>query len=219
MEDKITLKSFDREGVDYFELAEIVYTNGSTGSEHSFSVWFDPDEKEQITINDLENDGLDIFMSSPVVDFSRYEDYYSGVEDNQFHTHLYEAIVLDDEVLQQLVDYHNTGEDFSIEVKEGIIEKKSVIIDEELTNVLLKHDDNLLEKSDIVDLGKTLENFNVDIESRLPEEVELKFNELISDGFDNNNEKKFIKTAFDKLNIPNDISLDKENKMEQELER
>src|SRR5699024_10211055 len=118
-----------------------------------------------------------------------------------------------------LVDYHNTGEDFSIEVKEGIIEKKSVIIDEELTNVLLKHDDNLLEKSDIVDLGKTLENINVDIESRIPEEFELKFNELMSDGFDNNNEKKFIKTAFDKLNIPNDISLDKENKMEQELER
>lgn len=222
MDDKVNIKSFNREWSDQYELATITYTNGVTGKENDFSVWI-ATEDEQLTKEEFKSTSLDVFMSSPSYDFYIYDDIEEGISKNLFHTDLDSLIEIDEEIENTLIGYYNGDVDeFNIEIpkEKQILDAKSVVVDEEITDVLLKSDMDALEVDDLVELGQTLENYNLDhFDFEFPPKTkeQLKGLEKNINNECSKNDKKLIKNAFDKLNFSNNIVPDPEKNISDEM--
>ena len=222
MDDKVNIKSFNREWSDQYELATITYTNGVTGKENDFSVWI-ATEDEQLTKEEFKSTSLDVFMSSPSYDFYIYDDIEEGISKNHFHTDLDSLIEIDEEIENTLIEYYNGDVDeFNIEIpkEKQNLDAKSVVVDEEITDVLLKSDMNALEVDDLVELGQTLENYNLDhFDFEFPPKTkeQLKGLEKNINNECSKNDKKLIKNAFDKLNFSNNIVPEPEKNISDEM--
>lgn len=222
MDDKVNIKSFNREWSDQYELATITYTNGVTGKENDFSVWI-ATEDEQLTKEEFKSTSLDVFMSSPSYDFYIYDDIEEGISKNHFHTDLDSLIEIDEEIENTLIGYYNGDiDEFNIEIpkEKQNLDAKSVVVDEEITDVLLKSDMNALEVDDLVELGQTLENYNLDhFDFEFPPKTkeQLKGLEKNINNECSKNDKKLIKNAFDKLNFSNNIVPEPEKNISDEM--
>lgn len=212
MNNKVNVKSFDGEITEEFELATITYTNGNTGKEIDFSIWaVDLDDEEQITIEDLRNSETYVFMNSPSYNINNTKSYAENMNENIFETNLYELIDVDEEIEQTLVDYHN-GEinEFNIEIPQDkqTIDAKSIIVDEEITDILLKNELDEINYNDIVELGKTLNDFNMEEFNFYYPEDELKnnFNKELLTADIKEDDIQYINTAFKKMNIEPDFN-------------
>src|SRR5699024_8159520 len=222
MDDKVNIKSFNREWSDQYELATITYTNGVTGKENDFSGWI-ATEDEQLTKEECKSTSLDVFMSSPSYDFYIYDDIEEGISKNLFHTDLDSLIEIDEEIENTLIGYYNGDVDeFNIEIpkEKQNLDAKSVVVDEEITDVLLKSDMDALEVDDLVELGQTLENYNLDhFDFEFPPKTkeQLKGLEKNINNECSKNDKKLIKNAFDKLNFSNNIVPEPEKNISDEM--
>src|SRR5699024_8994417 len=142
MNNKVNVKSLNAEYSDEFEFATITYTNVMKGKDNDFSVWYGIEIDVQITKEDLRSGEMYVFMNSPSVQGDSSEGYSNSLDDNMYESNLYDLIDVDDEVEQALVDYHN-GEidDFNIEIpiEKQTMESRYVVVDEEITDILLKN--------------------------------------------------------------------------------
>jgi len=211
MNNKVNVKSLNAEYSDEFEFATITYTNGMTGKENDFSVWSGIESDVQITKEDLRSGEMYVFMNSPSVQGDSSEGYSNSLDDNMYESNLYDLIDVDDEVEQALVDYHN-GEidDFNIEIpiEKQTMESRYVVVDEEITDILLKNELDEIDYNDIVDLGKTLENFEMEeFNFNFPENLSENFNKEMMESAIEEEDLKHINTAFEKMDIKPEFNL------------
>src|SRR5699024_492083 len=139
------------------------------------------------------------------------EGYSNSLDDNMYESNLYDLIDVDDEVEQALVDYHN-GEidDFNIEIpiEKQTMESRYVVVDEEITDILLKNELDEIDYNDIVDLGKTLENFEMEeFNFNFPENLSENFNKEMMESAIEEEDLKNINTAFEKMDIKPEFKL------------
>lgn len=227
MDNKVNIKSFNREWQDEYELAMITFTNGATGKENDFSIWINRDRDEgTLTKEEFMDSELNVFMSEPTnINSNSYESVEDALSDLEDYT-LEDLVNLDDEIEDTLIKYYN-GEidEFNIEVQEEqqLIDAKDVVVNEEITDILMKIEPDALSYSDIVDLGKTLENYDMskfDF-SVLEEELENDFNkELIVTNPNSIREDDlpYINTVFEKTGIEKHMDFS-ENKQDKENEQ
>ncbi|MCZ2260761.1 hypothetical protein [Sporosarcina sp. G11-34] len=203
---------------DSDEVARIIMTNGITGKDHTFSVW----------AGDIENNELEpyyVYLNNP----QDLQGDDLSVEDSLSNA-LYDSslieIVKDSEGIQQSIQdyYHDEGKTFSfdIPVSQQNLDLHTMIVDEEVADLLMKIEKNMLTKEDVVDFGKLVEHdtsTKYDLASYLQDSIEvvLKENGIEKD------EVNHVNSALQALSIESDItnfsknkSVDKANE-EQEL--
>src|SRR5699024_9379737 len=211
MNNRVNVKSLNAEYSDELEFATITYSHGMTGKENDFSVWSGIESDVQITKEDLRSGEMYVFMNSPSVQGDSSEGYSNSLDDNMYESNLYDLIDVDDEVEQALVDYHN-GEidDFNIEIpiEKQTMESRYVVVDEEITDILLKNKLDEIDYNDIVDLGKTLENFEMEeFNFNFPENLSENFNKEMMESAIEEEDLKHINTAFEKMDIKPEFNL------------
>lgn len=213
-ENKLNIQSMESTVRDEFELADLVYTNGTTGKEHIFSIWHDIDDitDEKMTLSDLQDSALYVFIHDPSFNYSDYDSLQDGLENNLQDYLLSDLITYDEALEKQLVDYYNGNiEEFNIEIPENEQSTNidSIIIDQEIINVLMKSELDQLEKSDLVELGKSMEdvdlkyNFNFPKQENFPMEfdIENNFNKALVVTNITQEEIPFLNKTFENLNL------------------
>lgn len=123
------------------ELARIEFRNGVTGKIHSVSIWASEAENK-------DNEPFHVFMPNPNdVDLADYS-LYDALSDNLWDGYLHDLVENSSEIKKLLKQNYENESDFDIEIP--IVNQKMdlhyIIVNQELSDILYKIDERLLEK-------------------------------------------------------------------------
>lgn len=197
-----------REYRDSEEIAQIIMTNGVTGKENTVSVW----------AGDIQNNELEpyyVYLNNPREafkgeDLSVEDSLYNALHDST----LSDIVKMNDDVEQIIKEYSkDENKTFSIEIPKNQqnFDLHSLIVDEEVADLLIKNDKGMLSKEDIINFGKLVEHDN---ENTFEFNGELKesFEKIMDKAGVKQDEIKHLNSAFKTLNIDCDISHFSKNK-------
>lgn len=183
---------------DVDEVAKIVITNGVSGKEHELSVW----------ANDAANNELApyyVYMNMPgQIDLENHDTYSDALSDNLHDGQLFEIINHDDEIEQAINDFHEGSRsdfNFNIPIEQQKMNVHEIVIDEELSDILIKSENGLLEKSDLVNFGKLVNNDLNDLNFKFDENLKKYFDNALSDSHIKNDEKPYLKASYESLDM------------------
>lgn len=190
------------------ELARIEFKNAITGKVHSVSVWASDTENKDY-------EPFHVFMTD-LFELD-YRDLYEGVygdalSDNLWDGYLSDLIGNNIEIKKLLVkNYEEDESDFDIEIP-AINQKMdlhSIIVEQEFSDILYKIDQRLLEKSDLVNFGKLVEqrkHRGIHSDQNLNDV----FNRVLSESMIENEDIPYLKATYESLdmNIPNELTKD-----------
>ncbi|MGM9988793.1 MAG: hypothetical protein ACI35O_16425 [Bacillaceae bacterium] len=213
----IKLTSFEPNSlIDAEGLAQLTVTNGVTGKEHSFTVWAENAEEREF-------EPYHVYMNNPIL--NDYDSNYETIEDllNQSlsDTTLFDVVQYDEKVEKAIERYYETGENFSVDFppEKQISNLHSIIVDEEIADLMIKGDKGLLEKDDIVSFGKLVQN-DTDLFDSNIEFIGNQFKDVLEKKPLNKDEMKFADKTFEALNLnmkANDFSLSNEKQKSSSL--
>ncbi len=216
-----SLKVKPVEGGDIDLLATIEITNAVNGKTHELAVWASDGENKDF-------EPYYVYMNSPRdLDFERSDTYQDALSDNLIDSQLFKLIEPDDEIKSVIGDYYDgdcTNFEFNIPTENQRMDLHEIIVDEELADILIKSENNLLEKSDLVDFGKLIENDNLNLNFNFDEDLKKTFDNTLSNGNVTKDEMPYLKASYNSLNIKEPDSFSNNIKplkqeMEQGLER
>jgi len=205
---QLKVTSLENQNRDHEEIAQIVMTNGVTGKEHTFSVW----------AGDIERNELKpyyVYLNNPK-EISKDDNL--NMEDSLcnalYDSTLSDIVKMNDNIERSIKEYtKDEDKTFSIEIPKNQqnLDLHSMIVDEEVADLLLKNDKEMLSKEDIINFGKLVEHDN---------ENTFDFNKELKDSFEaildkediKQDEIKHINSAFKTLNIESDMSHFSKNK-------
>lgn len=209
------------DGGDIDLLAQIEITNAVNGKTHELAVWASDGENKDF-------EPYYVYMNSPRdLDFERSDTYQDALSDNLIDSQLFQLIEPDDEIKSVIGDYYDgdcTDFEFNIPTENQRIDLHEIIVDEELADILIKSENGLLEKSDLVDFGKLVGNDSLDLDFKFDEDLKKSFDNALSNGNVTKDEIPHLKASYESLNIkePDSFSSNKKplkQEMEQGLER
>ncbi len=192
---------------DSDEVAHIIMTNGITGKEHTFSVW----------AGDIENNELEpyyVYLNNP----QDLQGDDLSIEDSLSNA-LYDSslieIVKDSEGIQQSIQdyYHDEGKtfNFDIPVSQQNSDLHSMIVDEEVADLLIKSDKNMLTKEDIVNFGKLVEH-DTSTDYDLAPYLKDSFESVLKESGIEKDELSHVNSALQTLNIESNVDDFSKNK-------
>lgn len=192
---------------DSDEVAKIIMTNGVTGKEHTFSVW----------AGDIENNELEpyyVYLNNPQClqgDDIGMED---SLADALYDSSLVE-IVKDSEGIQQSIQDYYQDElktfNFDIPVSQQNLDLHSIIVDEEVADLLIKSDENTLTKEEIVNFGKLVEH-DPSKDYDLAPYLKDSFESVLKESGIENDELSHVNSALQTLNIESNVDDFSKNK-------
>ncbi|WP_147393755.1 hypothetical protein [Ammoniphilus oxalaticus] len=203
----LRLSSFDKDRErDEEEIAQITITNGLTGKEYVMSVW----------ANDLENDKLQpyyVYLNQPLHDQINIQEQFidkdmvsSGavwegmINERVSDVQLFDLIQPNEEIEQTLLNYHQGRiDEFKIDLPQDqlAMDLHDIMVNEELTEVMLKANDGFLEKDDLVSLGKNLRGFyHLDLNIPYQEDLKGAFQDALEIAKVEDDELPFVKETF-----------------------
>lgn len=195
------------DGRDSEEIAQIVMTNGVTNKEHSFSVW----------ASDISNNELSpyyVYLNCP----EQLPDDYTNIQDalsDSLGDFTLSDIVKDTAEIEKAIQEYVQNEDktFSFEIppnQQGL-DLHSLIVDEEVADLLLKNEKSMVSKQDLIDFGRLVEG-DKDISYNLDHELNESFQVILNQTGVKKDEVKYLNTAFSTLNVNLDASNFSKNK-------
>lgn len=195
------------DGRDSEEIAQIVMTNGVTNKEHSFSVW----------ASDISNNELSpyyVYLNCP----EQLPDDYTNIQDalsDSLGDFTLSDLVKDtaeiEKSIQEYVQDENKTFSFEIPPNQQGLDLHSLIVDEEVADLLLKNEKSMVSKQDLIDFGRLVEgdkHFSYNLDHELNESFQVMLNQT---GV-KKDEVKYLNTAFNTLNVnldANDFSKNK----------
>ena len=207
---------------DIDEIAKIVITNAVNGKEHELSVWASDGENNELAPHY-------VYMNMPgELDLENNDTYQDALADNLHDGQLFEIIKYDDEIESVISDYHDgvsTEFEFNIPTEKQTMSLQEIVIDEELADILIKSENNLLEKSDLVDFGKLVGNDLQDLNFSFDEDLKKSFDNALSNSNIAKDEIPHVKASYESLsiklpdNFSNKKSLNQDKELAQGLER
>lgn len=215
------IKSLEAEGesVDVDLLATIEITNGLNGKVHELAVWASDGENREL-------EPYYVYMNSPR-DLEVEDTYEGALSSNLIDSQLFQIVKPDDEIETVISDYHDgtcNNFEFSIPNEDMRMGIHEIVVDEELADILIKSENNLLEKSDLVDFGKLTGDDSQSIDFSSHEDLKKAFDNTLSNSDIAKDEIPHLKACYESLNmkIPDDFSQSKKpikREVEQALER
>lgn len=208
--EKHQLKVTSLEGQEYRdneEIAQLVMVNGVTGKEYTLSVW----------AGDIQNNELEpyyVYLNNP----KELKDEDLKMEDSLFNalhdSTLPDVIKMSNEIERSIEEYSkDENKTFSIDIPEERqqFDLHSMIVDEEVAELLLKNEKGMVSKEDIINFGKLMEHDN---------ENTFDFNGHFKESFEaildktgvKQDEIKHINSALKALNIDTNTSHFSKNK-------
>lgn len=208
--EKHQLKVTSLEGQEYRdneEIAQLVMVNGVTGKEYTLSVW----------AGDIQNNELEpyyVYLNNP----KELKDEDLKMEDSLFNalhdSTLQDVIKMSNEIERSIEEYSkDENKTFSIDIPEERqqFDLHSMIVDEEVAELLLKNEKGMVSKEDIINFGKLMEHDN---------ENTFDFNGHFKESFEaildktgvKQDEIKHINSALKALNIDTNTSHFSKNK-------
>ncbi|RKD26510.1 hypothetical protein BEP19_16875 [Ammoniphilus oxalaticus] len=184
------------------EIAQLILTNGMTGKEHVTS----------ICANDIEKGELQpyyVYVNLPAKQgLNQANDYETALADSVVDTPLFEIIQPNEAIEKAIHDYANGSiDEFNLEIpKEN--QKMDVhewVVNEELSNLLLKSDHGLLEKNDIINFGKLTRGSDLGVEGLLKEKLGHSFHQTLDTTRVEQTEWPFVKATLDSFQIQTDL--------------
>lgn len=210
VEEKHQLKVTSLEGKEYRdseEIAQLVMVNGVTGKEYTLSVW----------AGDIQNNELEpyyVYLNNP----KELKDDDLTIEDSLFNalhdSTLSDVIKLSNEIEHSIEEYSkNENKTFSIEIpkEHQQFDLHSMIVDEEVAEILLKNEKGMVSKEDIINFGKLMEHDKentFDLNGHLKESFEA----ILDKTGVKQDEIKHINSALNALNIDINTSHFSKNK-------
>lgn len=212
---RITSLENVEEVLDADEVAKVVLVNGVTNKEHSFSVW----------ASDMENNELSpyyIYFNNPQELPDDYSNIKDALLDSSMDFTLSDLVKDSSEIEKNIQDYVlNEDKEFSFEIppsQQGF-DLHSLIVDEEVADLLIKNEMSMVTKQDLIDFGKLVED-DKDFSFNFDYELNESFQTIINQSGVKKDEIKYLNTAFNALNVNLDASnFSKNNIVEKENEQ
>lgn len=198
-EHSIKLTSIENGIYDVDTVAELTVTNGITDKEHVFHVY-----GEDVINGEIEP--FYIFFNDPIN--ANYETEKGDIEgildDSLFQTTLSDIVIYEDSLIEKI----KNGEEFELNFtdQQQIMNLHSIIVNEEIADLMIKYDKDLLNKNDFVSFGKLIEHDTdlFDINSIFEKEKILP---IIDNAPFEENEIMYTAKAFEALNMAFDTDI------------
>ncbi len=194
-----SLRNGINDGYDVDTVAELTVINGVTNKEHVFHVY-----GEDVLNGEIEP--FYIYLNNPIdVNYdTEKEDMESILDDSLFQTTLGDIVTYDDSLIEKI----KNDEEFELNFTEQqqIMNLHSIVVDEEIADLMIKYDKDLLSKNDFINFGKLVEHDTDLFEGNTIFEEE-KILSIIENSPFNKDEIMYATKAFEALNMPIDTEI------------